>query len=360
MSAAQAQAQAQAMAAFMQQAVNSVVAPMVVATSLSCILFGLVCSLVLTYFNRFPNDRIGFKLLVAAFGLIAALDTAVSCSWCYKVAVDAFSNPMVLGLLPWQLTCFAFLTGTVVLVCQLFFAWRVWVISGRKSYVLSVIQLCIILGAAGLVYYMGSYSAKTKYLAAFADIQGVLHGWIAACLAVDLLITGSLAYYLILRPRKVTGTGLRSSALTRIVVRAFETNLVSLILQCVLVGLTVYSVHRGSLHYLIMAFLETKTYIACVIITLNSRRQERKDGATHDSGNQSSRGFESRPFPASSATNSLTPGNSVHVQIARNVSVDDEVDGIEICEEDSGRRSGQYNLDIVDELGDVEKKAGSH
>ncbi|GAA5971614.1 hypothetical protein JCM11641_000661 [Rhodosporidiobolus odoratus] len=318
------------------------ISPMVIATYISCVSCGLVYALAATYFSRFPRDRWAYKLLVVYFVINNTLDTAFDCHWCYQIAVNGFLDQSHLGEWPWQLTSIAFLTGTVVLVCQLFFAWRTFQISGKKSYIVTSIQLLLILGGAACIYWIGAFATHQSSLQAFQEIGPVMDGWVAACLAADILITASLVYFIYYKPRKLYGDVIRSSPLMRLVILACETNLMSLLVQAILVALSVYSMRENSLHYLIMAFLEPKAYMACVIITLNARVQHGKPDLTLNTDTLNSKpvtlgsrfGLNKLSQSLQRQTHSGSNANSVHVHVERNAVVDDSAASCEYALQD--------------------------
>ncbi|GAA5979233.1 hypothetical protein JCM11641_001968 [Rhodosporidiobolus odoratus] len=343
-----------------QITVNRIVAPIVIATFLSCALCGIVLSLAVNYCSRFPHDRLHFKLLVVFFTFAALCDTAINCSWAYRVTVRSFVNPLELANWPWQLTAFCFFT--VVLICQLFFAYRVWIISGGKSHVLTGLQIAIMLGDAACAYYLGWYSTHQSSVAAFKGVSGLATAWIASGLAVDLLLTLSLVYYLFIRPRKIMGSEVHySSPVLRIIIKSFETNAIALILQSVVLVLLLCSMHAGSLSMFTVGFLESKTYIACVLTTLNSRQSAvpptpKPQAVTLPPlPSARSRDFGIKcPFPRSRSTMNQTAGlASVLIEISHDVAID-EGSG-DVCEREKQRAREKRG---VGDAGEEEKEVG--
>ncbi|GAA5971612.1 hypothetical protein JCM11641_000660 [Rhodosporidiobolus odoratus] len=219
----------------------------------------------------------------------------------------------------------------------------------------------MIIGAAACIYWVGGFAVSQTSLAAFAQMGPIVDGWVAACLAVDFLITASLAYYLYYKPRKLVGEAARSSPLMRLVVLACETNTVSLIVQSGLVGLSVYSIRVGTLHYLIMAFLEPEAYMACVIITLNAR-SERGDG--NSSNSTGSKAFGLRFHLGGGGNGSKSdPGRlgarSVHVHVEHDIAVDDPAGPDEYALQNSLPYSVKY-AEREEERADLEKRVGGY
>ncbi|GAA6024788.1 hypothetical protein JCM10207_005586 [Rhodosporidiobolus poonsookiae] len=259
-----------ALLAAAKQVIDKLLAPVVIASFLSCTLCGAVLSLAVTYYARFPNDRLFYKLGVAFLTCMAMFETALFASWTYHWAVDLFMDVQSIALWPWQLVAYAFV-GFVIMIVQFFFAWRVWIVSGRTSYLMTGVQVVLAIGGCALAYYMGSQAANFETVLEFSKVRSVAWAWLAVGLANDIFLTLSLSYYLIIRPRKMASSeATKSSPLAKIVLQAFQTNAVSLFVQ--LLVLILICVQSDTMSYAIPGQWESKIYVAAVIATLNARK----------------------------------------------------------------------------------------
>ncbi|GAA5944375.1 hypothetical protein JCM10213_003243 [Rhodosporidiobolus nylandii] len=307
-----------------QQAIDGILRPVVLASFLSCAVCGLILGLAVTYASRFQNDRRVFKVLVAFLTLAALADTAFNASWAY------FNE-------------FAYI-------------WRVWIVSGSSGYLVAGLQLLLALAGAGCAFYVGVWARDKTSLLQFTDIQDVAYIWLGLGVVTDCLITASMFYFLVLRPKQVSGVeGAYSSPLTRIVVKSFETNFVSLLLQSLALGLLRYSLKTNTMWYALPGLLESKTYIACVLATLNSRRSVTEGDSSLDPNlsNQRTKGYGARLFTSGSRANP----QSVRVTVTRDVDVDH---GSQCPQRDSeaGGQGGPYEVKFVvgeEELDELEK-----
>ncbi|GAA5889796.1 hypothetical protein JCM6882_004327 [Rhodosporidiobolus microsporus] len=251
-------------------AVDQIMAPVVIGTFLSCLMMGVVAALIAYYYGNFARDRLVFKLLVAFLGVAAVFDTGVACSWTWLYAVKGFMDPQVLSDWPLPLTLYALITGTVVLCNQLFFTWRVWVVSGRASWALTGAKLVLVLFGAGVIYFIFGWTLNRHSLFELVQIKWWLWAWLICGLLVDCLISAAMVWYLWIKPRASFGSGsARSSVLQQLVIRTFQTNLVSLVLQVVTLSIAI--TQSASLLYAAPGLVESKVYISCVLLTLNSR-----------------------------------------------------------------------------------------
>ncbi|BGP20689.1 hypothetical protein JCM10213_001064 [Rhodosporidiobolus nylandii] len=220
----------------LDRGIYGVLAPVVVASFLGCALCGIVLSLAVIYFGRFPQDRPAFKAMVAFLTGLAILDSAVQASWAYRLAVTEFSQPLKLLQWPWQYTAFIFL-------------WRSWIISGRKSYVITLCQSALCCGSLGCVLYFGYWGSQKTTLSGFNEGSPAVWAWLGTGLATDVFVTASIVWYMVVKPKKARGSSIvhTSSPLMRIVMQSFQANFVALLVHTILLGLMGYSFKSWSM-----------------------------------------------------------------------------------------------------------------
>ncbi|GAA5947139.1 hypothetical protein JCM3775_001874 [Rhodotorula graminis] len=263
--------------AALQTAVSDLVSPVVVATFLACVLYGVLLYMSATYFLRFGStDRLAFKLLVGFLTLSALGDTMNDCAWAWRSTVTALLDPSVLALVPAEFVAYACFTGPNVLICQAFFTWRVWVVSemnGRRNWWLPLFLLQLELAAAGLACFLAYWGSQATSMVEFSEITTVMYTWLGASLLCDLLITVAITYYLLIRPTRIVGDSVASklsSPVGRIVLKTFQTNAASLAIQ--LLVLVVIVTKGSTLWYAVPGYLESKIYVISVLATLNARK----------------------------------------------------------------------------------------
>ncbi|GAA5838119.1 hypothetical protein JCM11251_004713 [Rhodosporidiobolus azoricus] len=338
-----------ALLAAVQVAIDNILTPLVIASFISCALLGIVISLGLSYFVRFPNDRVAYKILVSVLLCGCITDTAITTSWVYDFTITYFGQPQMFAYWPWQFSGYAGITGPMVLVAQSFYIYRLFVTSG-KAWIFPGLTFAVALAATAACFYIFSFALRAELLSQFNDVAAVCWTWLGLELAVDIFITGGMVWYLLIRPARIGGSeAVYSSSLMRIVVMTVETNTASLILQALVVILIGFSLKRGSLHYCIPGFLErvflssaSKGYSLSVIATLLARKSghELHDSnvrASEAGGIARSKGLGARLFNKGSTRGGL-PTNSVHVQVEHEVAVDHHR---EMLRQDEGG-AGQY------------------
>ncbi|GAA5889868.1 hypothetical protein JCM6882_004346 [Rhodosporidiobolus microsporus] len=291
---------------------DATVGALLTATCLSCWTCGIVVSLAARYRTKFHNDRPWIRIAVAVATLWALVDTAINCTWMYKWCVTYFTNPAGLLEMPWELTAYCVVMSTAVCLVQFFYLYRIYAVSKNRIFVALFGALC--LGCYGIALYMCYYCSRSSDIAAFADIRNVSWGWFGGVLFIDLCITVAMFYYLVQRPKKLSGGATSTSSPLKMVVRnAVQSNALSAICQACIVVL--YAKYPTSFYYTYFGLMEVKIYIGSFLATLNARNPH-GDGAfeTTISGDGRTKGF---------GAHSQQP---VHVSVRQEIAIDADED----------------------------------
>ncbi|GAA5858020.1 hypothetical protein JCM8547_006666 [Rhodosporidiobolus lusitaniae] len=295
--------------------VDAIVSPVVIATFLSCAFCGIVLSLGISVLSAFPNDRPIFRYGVVLFMVVALLDTGFNAAWCYSYTVSSFMNPAKLAVFPIQFTAYAFI-------------WRVWVVSGQRSYIWSGFKLVLAVACIGLALYIGIRMSSFTLLTDTDKIKNIFYVYLSLVGFNDVLISASMLFFLIIRPLQKGGQWefVSRSPLTKIVVMSFQTNALSLAVQIVTQVLLMKK--AGTLEYVQIGYLESKVYILSVLVTLLSRRSASSDPSSFSASHHNNNSHYGGGGDRSKGFGGTRPGNSVqvHVETLRNVEIDEEMD----------------------------------
>ncbi|GAA5973779.1 hypothetical protein JCM11641_003151 [Rhodosporidiobolus odoratus] len=178
-------------------AMDSSIGAFLVGTILSIFLAGITSVQVYEYYQNFGRTDRALLIGIVSFLLVCDLfHTAISCFTIYFWTVTNYANPAVLVVSPWSFTWDPFLTGIVSFTVQLFYAWRVFVVSKRQWIlpacigVLSLLQLAFAVGSTWEIYLLESKFSR------FGEFRYGVATWLLAAAAADILITSSLIWYL--------------------------------------------------------------------------------------------------------------------------------------------------------------------
>ncbi|KAE9389456.1 hypothetical protein BT96DRAFT_400030 [Gymnopus androsaceus JB14] len=234
-----------------QAEINILLGGIVVSNYLSYLTMGIVLSAAWTYFSKFPNDTWWFKAIVILCVSMCMGDTVATGILTYDWAVTNYANPSALMFVHWAIVAEPFLLGTCGLSVQLFYAWRIWIMSLRSNWILPAVIGCFSVFGWCIICWI-VHSQATHNL--FSELNVLLPSylWLGSSVAVDVLITGSMIYYLDLRfrirpefPSGVSANRFLHRSFRKLIVRTVECNLLSLFAQAIAVGLFA----RGSVGY---------------------------------------------------------------------------------------------------------------
>ncbi|GAA5856652.1 hypothetical protein JCM9279_004859 [Rhodotorula babjevae] len=246
-------------------------------TILSVFLAGVTSVQAYSYFVWFGRtDR---KLLVGIVSFLLVIDlfhSAISCYTIYATTVTHYGDLAFLVKCIWSFTWDPFLTGLVAFIVQIFYAWRVFVVS-RKQWliptvigVLSLLSFAFAIGSTWMIYRLNSEFAR------FHEFRYGVAIWLLAAAVADILITGSLIFYL---RRASKGSGGHSSPIIERVIRVtLETNSITAIFAIVDAVLFV-ALPQDSWHVLPNLSL-VKLYFNGLLVSLNSRKVVQQSSAS--------------------------------------------------------------------------------
>ncbi|KAF8994485.1 hypothetical protein BDQ17DRAFT_1095337 [Cyathus striatus] len=301
--------------------------------AVSCVVFGVLTTQVFVYFQRYPADKPGYKILVGGLWALECLDQFFIGHAVYYYTIRNYASPLVLlsGTIIWTLLiqiilgCFV---GTIVKAC---FAMRVWRFSNRNILVTGFIVLLIAaqLGL-GIVYTVRSFQLDKLELVDQLKLIASLS--LGAGLITDTLIAIALCYFL----RKLR-TGFRKSdtLVNRLCMYAINTGaLTSAVSLCTLL---LYNLRPKAFHFMASYFVLGKLYAISFLCTLNTRKAIRgrgtdRDGSTsHNTDNPPNTFFMVTPSGRAPRTYPSGVGTkSMEVGIRQEISViSDMEEGIE-------------------------------
>ncbi|KAE9399539.1 hypothetical protein BT96DRAFT_687230 [Gymnopus androsaceus JB14] len=173
----------------------------VVSNYLSYLTMGVVLSATWTYFSKFPTDRWWFKALVILCVGMSISDTIATGIWTYDWAVTNYANPTALTLMHWALPAEGLFLSTCGVIVQLFYVWRLWIMSDMKNWVLPAVIGCLSIMGWCTMCWVTHVLATHSLISDFTLLLPVIYIWLGGSVGADVLITGSMIYYLDLRFR---------------------------------------------------------------------------------------------------------------------------------------------------------------
>ncbi|KAE9397297.1 hypothetical protein BT96DRAFT_995895 [Gymnopus androsaceus JB14] len=277
-----------------QTEINLSVGAVVVSNNLSYLTMGIVLSAAWTYFSKFPADRWWFKALVALCVSMCLCDTIATGIYAYDWAVTNYANPAILVFIHWTVPPKGFLLAMCGLTVQLFYAWRLWIMTMKNNWILPAVVGCLSLLGWCIACWMVHIMTTHKLTSDLALLLPVVYIWLGGSVAADVVITSSMIYYLGLRFRISPEFPLGGSpnwvfhrSLCKLIIRTVECNLLSLFAQAITVGL--FNCSSLGLYFETADMTLAKVYTFSLLVSLNCRHSDSGPGTSHG-GFSSSRG----------------------------------------------------------------------
>ncbi|KAJ7055003.1 hypothetical protein C8F01DRAFT_1160651 [Mycena amicta] len=284
---------------------NPTLGALLIGTLCGAILYGVTTMQAYIYFTRFPDDHWMIKSTVCFIWMAESAHVGAVSHTLYTLLVLDYGHPeRLLERPPRSIIGYIFLTVSIAVCVQIFFAYRIYILSKSRiipfiTYTLSFVRFVLgtSLFAVGLsVKSVTEFGTKWQWL-------GITMWSLSA--AEDVTITATLVYLLW---RQKGGVKTTNAFLDKIIKWSIETGL----LTCSFSLITVILFHKMPDNFIWIAFstLEARMFSNSLFASLNSRsvlRELRNRPRTNNSTGLVS-------FSASTwAKTSEAPGISVEV-----------------------------------------------
>ncbi|EPQ54595.1 hypothetical protein GLOTRDRAFT_129946 [Gloeophyllum trabeum ATCC 11539] len=215
------------------------------------------------YYNTFKKDRLWMKIFVLVLFIADTLNSVFDCAWIYQSLILNFGNAPFLSVANWVFGTDPAMTGIISTMVQLFFAWRVRVLTGRLPLALVIAFLSIVSGLSGL----GTSIAVgiIPEFVHFQKFQVIVIMWLLTTCICDVAITAALTWHL---RRHRTGFPATDDIVNKIIRLTVQTGMITAIVAVIDLGMFLGT--STGLH-LSFNFPLSKLYTNSLMSTLNSR-----------------------------------------------------------------------------------------
>ncbi|KAH9918463.1 uncharacterized protein B0H18DRAFT_210339 [Fomitopsis serialis] len=176
--------------------IANILGPACIGIIVSSIIFGINCLQLYFYYTKYANgDGATLKIYVSALMVVDTLHVLLLVISYYHYTVTYFGDIFALAYGYWTLLAEVAVGGLLVTMVQLYFAFRVYTLSGKCTLlpvVISILSICglalsIVFTVVGLEIHLFASGERLKPYSAAG---------LSAELACDVLIAGTLIYYL--------------------------------------------------------------------------------------------------------------------------------------------------------------------
>ncbi|KIM78193.1 hypothetical protein PILCRDRAFT_598781 [Piloderma croceum F 1598] len=255
--------------------------PMFIGTVFNVILYGIMITQVYLYFSTYKKDRTWLKCVVLYLFLADTVNAVFDLVYVYLALVVNFDNPKYIVQANWifgtepAMTVCLYLTfsnsahhtslfqGIIASCVQLFFAWRVKVVTSNIWAVMLIVFCAFVnmLASIGTSIAVGIIPVFTE----FVRFKVIVIIWLVAGVVADVCITTSLTYHL---RKQRTGFSATDDLVNRIIRLTVQTGAVTAVVATV--DLIVFLVDTTGIHLIFNVPLP-KLYTNSLMSSLNAR-----------------------------------------------------------------------------------------
>ncbi|KAF9465126.1 hypothetical protein BDZ94DRAFT_409109 [Collybia nuda] len=178
------------------------------------------------------TDRGAVRYIVYGLLCIEGLQTGLMTHTGWEILAFHWGDPSVLLNIPWSSATTPIICGTVAMIVQLYFCWRIWLLGANKIFARVVGAVCAALAVIQCIAAI-TYGAKFIALdlnAAFfetTEAKAIAIVWLVCTAVCDVLITMSLVYiFTIAKSRSLAHTG---SLLNRLIIQTIQSGVITAI-----------------------------------------------------------------------------------------------------------------------------------
>ncbi|EKM51211.1 uncharacterized protein PHACADRAFT_177877 [Phanerochaete carnosa HHB-10118-sp] len=171
--------------------------PVLIGAFLNVFLFGIAAAQILHYFTTYKKDCIWIKAYVVVLAVADLLNSIFDIYWLYADLVTNFGNDASINVADWRVATNPAMIAIIAIYVQLFFAWRVqvltnsWCVTGLVV-LTAVVSCCGGLDAAVTIHHV-------KYYSNFYKLDPAVTVWLISTAFCDSAIAIALTWHLVSR-----------------------------------------------------------------------------------------------------------------------------------------------------------------
>ncbi|TFK32051.1 hypothetical protein BDQ12DRAFT_635431, partial [Crucibulum laeve] len=228
-------------------------------------LFGCLCIQTYIYYLSFPNDRKLPQVLVVVVFTIELLQTVLSTRDAFRNFGTGWGNFADLNEIGWLWFSVPVLGTVITTIAQMFFAWRIWILSKKLYLPVPIALICLVQCISGI--WVGIWS---HLIGVFSNVQHHTYKltsiWLGGTALGDGIIAVSMIYYL---TRSRTGFQSTNLLITRIIRITVETGLICATFA--ILDLSFFLAFQDNNYHLAASVPLSKLYANSLLVVLNAR-----------------------------------------------------------------------------------------
>lgn len=237
--------------------------PALVGVYISLILYGIELCQTFYYYRSYPSDTRRLRCFVCFIVFADTIHAFFSMILIYNVLIINYNNPSYLNKTHWLFDAYPSFVGIISFAVQLFFAWRVRVLT-RSAWLFGALSIiCLSNLAFGLA--VSVEAGKAMIFTDVRDFKRIVLIWLLISMTAEIILTGVLTWFL----RKPALFLSSSNDLVKRISRLTLSN--GLITTIWTLGDVLSYFEGGVGTHLIFCYPLAKLYIISMLSTLNTR-----------------------------------------------------------------------------------------
>ncbi|ETW83074.1 hypothetical protein HETIRDRAFT_474219 [Heterobasidion irregulare TC 32-1] len=239
--------------------------PMLAGTFINAVLYGVSITQVYIYVKTFrTTDKQWIKGFIAVLFALDTINTVFDMAFMYDSVISHFGDVAYIQNANWIFCTDPALTGVIGVTVQLFFAWRVKILTGSTAASIVIALTAILQCLAGI-----ATSIAVGFIPAYLEFRRFKPAvivWLAGSAACDTMITIVLVWHL---RRHKGGFSTTDDVIDRIIRVTVQTGMLTSLVA--LIDLVLFISSPSGLH-LAFNFPLSKLYTNSLLSSLNSRK----------------------------------------------------------------------------------------
>ncbi|RDB17462.1 hypothetical protein Hypma_001621 [Hypsizygus marmoreus] len=259
--------------------VQLIFGPILIGVFFNMILYGVLCVQSYFYYQTYKRDASWIRYLVLYLFIIETINTGIDMFIAYEPLILRFGNPDALKYFPTLFASEPLIIVAVSTPIQLFFAWRIKVLT-KSNWIAGPIIVFGIISLAGGIW-TGVKLAIIKDFIRKPELHIPALVWFLSSCISDVLITGSLVFSL---SRRRTGYVATDDAISKIIRMTVQTGMLTAVFA---IGDVIFfmTMEHTALNF-VWDLALSKLYTNCLMATLNARAALNEKVGTSSHGNR--------------------------------------------------------------------------
>ncbi|KZP05229.1 hypothetical protein FIBSPDRAFT_805963 [Athelia psychrophila] len=237
--------------------------PMLIGTIFNVWLFGIMCTQVHLYFHTYKTDKRWFKCLVLFLFFADTMNAVFDLIYVYDSLIVHFGDAEYLASANWVFATDPAMTAIIATTVQMFFAWRVKVITNSKIATAVVVftSAMSFFGGLGTAIAVGMYPIFTE----FVRFEVIVIIWLVGAAVTDVIVAVVLTVHL---QRHRTGFSSTDDVVNKIIKLTVQTGAVTAIVA--IFDIIFFLIDNTGTHLMFNIPL-SKLYTNSLMSSLNAR-----------------------------------------------------------------------------------------